>query len=493
MSKLNIVDEIKLHRDDCKGLLKKFEEGKLAYEDFAYFKDKHDTTPLHFVICYCGGEGVLDLVKYLVKLDPNCVKNHNINWELPLHWAIERRSFEITKLLLSEFPAGAKERDINGDLPLHYAMERRDENLIEILLKAYPEGISVRNNNDQTPVDMLTNCLACEEHKETIVSLTKTNLLLDKQRESEYREKLELMEELKEAQVVAVDQALDFGTENSLKVRMKCLQEARKSESQLLDLISQNCECEPREMLKSLLRRHKDMKSIVCPEAKLSMTHIAASALLKDETPSRDHLLETIIAMDKELTQLECTAVPSVKITTRAAGSTPIQLSQDPPPEISTGDLSKKLMFTPIQKSEKKKRPRPTETCHVQEDNKKPKASTSSSITPGQSTVRRSRRRSRGNGSKRSVHQRDDFYFFGNLIQFLQLALDWDYKKGTKLKNWLIIRGDSKLGLDGEVGVDYFEDEDAVVEYCVKNKFKEKYHHLLPAITETGNGNIIPE
>ena len=150
-------------------------------------------------------------------------------------------------------------------------------------------------------------------------------------------------------------------------------------------------------------------------------------------------------------------------------------------------------MFTPIQKSEKKKRPRPTETCQLQEDNKKPKASTSSSITPGQSTVRRSRRRSRGNGSKRSVHQRDDFYFFGNLIQFLQLALDWDYKKGTKLKNWLIIRGDSKLGLDGEVGVDYFEDEDAVVEYCVKNKFKEKYHHLLPAITDTGNGNIIPE
>ena len=110
-------------------------------------------------------------------------------------------------------------------------------------------------------------------------------------------------------------------------------------------------------------------------------------------------------------------------------------------------ETARRLMFTPIQKTKGKT-----------------KESKSLSVTPARSSVRRSTR-SRGSESKKRSLPKDEFYFFGNLIQFLQRKLDWEYKNGSKVgATWVYIRGDSKFGIEGRHGVDYFTEEDEVVD-----------------------------
>lgn len=124
---------------------------------------------------------------------------------------------------------------------------------------------------------------------------------------------------------------------------------------------------------------------------------------------------------------------------------------------------ARKLIFTPIQKAKKAKR------------------ANSLNVTPSRSSSRRSSR-ARGSEQKKREFAEDDFYFFPNLINFLQAKLGWDYKPGGVIASWAYIPGTSKLGLKGEYGVDFFTEEEEVVLYCMKNKFKENYGHLLDSV-----------
>ena len=75
------------------------------------------------------------------------------------------------------------------------------------------------------------------------------------------------------------------------------------------------------------------------------------------------------------------------------------------------------------------------------------------------------------------------------------MKLDWEYKKGVKVgSDWVYIRGDSELGVEGTRGVDYFTEEHEVVDYCTKNKYKTKYRHLLtpPSNKRSKQGIISP-
>lgn len=92
---------------------------------------------------------------------------------------------------------------------------------------------------------------------------------------------------------------------------------------------------------------------------------------------------------------------------------------------------------------------------------------------------RRSRRSSAGGGAS-PTKTRDGFYEFKPLMAFLISHLNWGYKPSkNKLKEWDYIIGDSEKGQDGEYMNDFFHEEEEVIDYCIKNNFKEKYAHLL--------------
>ena len=74
----------------------------------------------------------------------------------------------------------------------------------------------------------------------------------------------------------------------------------------------------------------------------------------------------------------------------------------------------------------------------------------------------------------------DEFYQFNTLIAFLKKHLHWGYKTAkNSLEQWAYVVGDSKKGEDGVRGIDFFHEEQEVIDFCRKNNFKEQHAHLL--------------
>jgi hypothetical protein len=80
-----VLKLIYLHRDhQCKTLLKVFHDENLKLEDVASARDAYGLFLIHNVLFYSRGEGVLELVRYLVELDPDCVKRKTHAGSLPI-------------------------------------------------------------------------------------------------------------------------------------------------------------------------------------------------------------------------------------------------------------------------------------------------------------------------------------------------------------------------------------------------------------------------
>ena len=265
------------------------------------------------------------------------------------------------------YPGAAKVHDNQGDLPLHYAMERENTRIITKLLRVYPESLSVRNKEGHTPLDLLLskNCSSCQQLKESIVTITLQENQLHKKLESavkrgndlemtlvETESQLQLANEKYEK--LLQEQGLDF--EENLAVKIKCLQAARNSESQLITVLAQENPIDRlKEILESLVQRCKDLKDVISSDAKQSITEIAASALLKDDKPSHDHLVETISTLNKELLELEASIIPSRNKSKSPDVSTLNALPQGAP-ESPPNDLSKQLFSTPLEKKKRAKK-----------------------------------------------------------------------------------------------------------------------------------------
>lgn len=93
--------------------------------------------------------------------------------------------------------------------------------------------------------------------------------------------------------------------------------------------------------------------------------------------------------------------------------------------------------------------------------------------------TRISPRRLRSCEPKRKLVSSEPFYDFVNLMRVLKNHFGWKYKGGGGLATWIYVRGDSAFGKHGELGVDFFTEETEVVEYCMKNNYKEKFDDLL--------------
>ena len=200
VKKTAVLKLIYLHRDQCKTLLKVFHDENLKLEDVASARDAYGLFPIHCVLFYCWGEGVLDLVRYLVELDPDCVKRKTHAGSLPIHVmpgmpftgestsldacqkdqleariflmkhfpegmkhtnqygrsalseAIKAKCNIIVKAILDESPELAKWPQENGRIPLHLAIEEKNSTAINLLLHSYPEGLTVCDKAGKSPL-----------------------------------------------------------------------------------------------------------------------------------------------------------------------------------------------------------------------------------------------------------------------------------------------------------------------------------------------------
>ncbi|CAJ1958972.1 unnamed protein product [Cylindrotheca closterium] len=199
-NKLDILEEIRKHRNNCVDLLQKLQKAHVNGDDVANAKNKSGWLPLHFVMVFCKGPGVLELVKFLWRMHPLClqaktdrdtlavnlmppttnpqpvidamqrdqlearvwlmkkypqsIRMEDKDGETPLVRAIIGRCNILVAAMIQRFPELTQETNNRGRLPLHYAMESANAGAVSMLYGAYPDGIEEADNMGITPYYM---------------------------------------------------------------------------------------------------------------------------------------------------------------------------------------------------------------------------------------------------------------------------------------------------------------------------------------------------
>lgn len=218
MPNIDIIEEIRKNRGKCKELVKRFQDANINSEDVANSKTSSGFSPLHYVMVFCKGEGVMDLVQFLVRRFPKIVKTKNSKGAIPINVMpastnpqpilneMQRDQLEARLYLIKKFPEGIEMEDDDGEtpliraivgrcnilvkaiaerfpesiqkpngigkVPLHYAMEAGNSGAVEILYKLYPNAMMIRDKTHKTPADIL----ALKGDKENIIGAM-TNVL----------------------------------------------------------------------------------------------------------------------------------------------------------------------------------------------------------------------------------------------------------------------------------------------------------------------------
>ena len=86
MPKIDVMKKIIENGRNGKEILESFQEANLTSDDLKSITETNNGwSPIHIVMQFGEGEGVLELVKYLVNLHPDCVKVKTKEGFLPIH------------------------------------------------------------------------------------------------------------------------------------------------------------------------------------------------------------------------------------------------------------------------------------------------------------------------------------------------------------------------------------------------------------------------
>ncbi|XP_065195348.1 uncharacterized protein LOC135826676 [Sycon ciliatum] len=97
-------------------------------------------------------EGHLELVKYLLDLQPDTISAKNDDGALPVRHAASKGHVEVVKYLLELQPDTLSVKDKNGSLPVHSAAENGHLEVVKYLLNLQPDTISAKNDYGNLPV-----------------------------------------------------------------------------------------------------------------------------------------------------------------------------------------------------------------------------------------------------------------------------------------------------------------------------------------------------
>jgi hypothetical protein len=162
---MNILKEISTHRNNCAHLLCRFRLANLTPENVKEAKSKGGLSALHCVLWFCSGPGILDLVMYLVKLDPDCYRKQNNFGNLAIHCfphddsslrkkrKTEQDQLEARLFLNKLYPEGLKHKNKDGVTPLVKAIRLNYNLLAAAIIKQYPELAMFRDRRGKTPLN----------------------------------------------------------------------------------------------------------------------------------------------------------------------------------------------------------------------------------------------------------------------------------------------------------------------------------------------------
>jgi ankyrin repeat protein len=121
----------------------------------------HRRLPLHWA---CRGNASLEVIRYVLELEPDAIAAPGLRGMLPLHEACrsnrrtESETLKVIHYLVSKYPNAVKITDMEwGYLPLHAALGRRpgkSPSVIEFLIKRYPKALTIENKNGQLPLHL---------------------------------------------------------------------------------------------------------------------------------------------------------------------------------------------------------------------------------------------------------------------------------------------------------------------------------------------------
>lgn len=188
--KTNVLQLIYKHRHQClKQLLPQLKE--LNWNDAKDSQDSYGSYPLHYVLFYCTGSGVLEVVQYILqqdsdalykenrhqmtpihvmpgvtfsgdahkyslesiqrdqlkarsymmKKDPSILKHVNNFGRLPISEAVSKGCIRIVKQMLKEYPLLASEKEADGRLALYHAIQKQNPIATTLLISYYPKGL----------------------------------------------------------------------------------------------------------------------------------------------------------------------------------------------------------------------------------------------------------------------------------------------------------------------------------------------------------------
>jgi len=114
----------------------------------------------------------LDILQYMIGIDPSLPMERDIGGYLPLHSAVSGMPIDFCKVLINAYPESVRIASNRGGLPVHNACSngnRDASELIQYMLELYPESINSRDDEGRLPI----HCVARHGRVDIIESLLK--------------------------------------------------------------------------------------------------------------------------------------------------------------------------------------------------------------------------------------------------------------------------------------------------------------------------------
>jgi ankyrin repeat protein len=113
-----------------------------------YADNTYGWLPLH----HAASSGGRNVVRALVKANPNALKHADYGGQLPLHHAAYSRNPNVVRAIANAYPNAAQRADQFGQLPLHIAARFRNPNVVRAIVNAYPSAAQRASDSGWLPL-----------------------------------------------------------------------------------------------------------------------------------------------------------------------------------------------------------------------------------------------------------------------------------------------------------------------------------------------------
>lgn len=162
-TQINFHQEILLNKAKCNEILERFKASDISEEGFS----SENAIPqflLHEVMRHCQGEGILQLIEYLVKRNPACVQQLDLEGNLPLHIlpqgfslpatkeSIQADQLQARRFMMQQYPQALKKTNYRGETPLVIAINVDYNILVKDIITEFPKSLKETDQQGKYPI-----------------------------------------------------------------------------------------------------------------------------------------------------------------------------------------------------------------------------------------------------------------------------------------------------------------------------------------------------